>query len=99
MPFRTIHDIPSIMDRGRPGRKPSSSAGAFDSRTVEAPAAGVVHGYGGAGKIVGHKRRVAADNDRRLLTVNPMLADVLDSAEALRGNLSLHDPAQPADKG
>lgn len=68
-----------MLDRDAAGQEASPTGSVLDSRTVKAPV-GEVRGYDGGKRIVGCKRRVAVDTDRRLLMVNLTSADVSDSA-------------------
>ncbi len=82
MLFRTVHDIASMLDRKRVGRKSGPSAGVIDRQTVKAPAPGAQRGRDGARRTVGRKRHVAVDTDGRLPMVNLTGADICDSAGA-----------------
>lgn len=79
--FRTIHDLAVMINRAR-GPRGDPSAGILDSQTVKARAPGADRSFDGGKKIVGRKRHVAIDTDRRLLMVNLTLAGISDSAGA-----------------
>ena len=83
MVFRTIHDVPLMLDRERVGRDASPTGGVLDIQTVKAPSARV-RGYDANKKIVGRKRHIAVDTDGRLLMVNLTTADISGSAGAQR---------------
>jgi len=78
--FQTIHDLTLMCDRERAGREASPSAGVIDTQTVKAPAAGARRGYNAGKKVLGRKRHIAVDTDRRLLMVNLTHADISVSA-------------------
>ena len=80
--FQTIHDVTLMLDRKRAGREASPTAGAIDSPSVKASAAGAQRGYDAGKKIVGRKRHLAVDTDGRLLMVKLTPADISDSAGA-----------------
>jgi putative transposase len=80
--FRTIHDVVLMIDRAQSGRDPEPSAAVIDSQPVKAPAAHGTRGFDGAKKVVGRKRHIAAETDRRLLMVNLTTTDIADSAGA-----------------
>jgi hypothetical protein len=71
-----------MLDRERAGREASPTAGAIESPSVKASAAGAQRGYDAGKKIVGRKRHLAVDTDGRLLMVKLTPADISDSAGA-----------------
>lgn len=70
-----------MLDRERAGGEASPTSAVMDDQSVKAPGAGA-RGYDAGKRIVGTKRHIAVDTDRRLLMVNLTTADISDSAGA-----------------
>ena len=79
--FRTIRDVALMIDWERSGREASPSAEIIDSQSIKAPDA-KVRGYDAGKKVIGRKRHIAVDTDRRLLMVNLTTAHISDSSGA-----------------
>lgn len=67
--FRAIRDAGPMIDRARAGRAMPTAA-VLNSQTIRTLAPGGSRGFGGAKKIIGRKRHIAAGTDGRLLEIS-----------------------------